>query len=128
MARETAAERRAKEDAAREAAYLASRVPATIADVRMVQITARGFHRDLGETREALVHKLDWLVRDLTRELDNLKNPAYDPSRSMLTGSLPHDIQALSEAYHVKARMLKGFVGALTREGVDVGVTMEDGQ
>lgn len=125
MARETAADRRAKEDAAREAAYLASRVPATIQDVRSMRAVVGGMHRELRETREELVHKLDWLVRDLTRELDNLKNPAYDPSRSMLTGSLPHDIQALSEAYHVKARMLKGFVGALTREGVDVGVTME---
>lgn len=93
-------------------------------DLRAFAMIARGEHRRIGDDRERLVSNLEWLIRDLTHEVERLKaDPHRMPSQSILTGSLPHDIQAAATRINEASRLLHEFVHEFEQQKVDVGVT-----
>lgn len=119
MARETIAQRNARLAAEREAAYLASRIPATIADVRTLQAMVRHERRRLVDDRAHLVENMRWLARSLTQEADNLEQyPDREPSESVVTGSLVHDVAREANIITTRGRSLGMMVRELESEGV----------
>lgn len=119
MARETAAQRNAREAAEREARYLASRVPATIADVRNIQGMVRHEHRRMTDDRAHLIENMRWLARSLTQDADRLEqHPDVEASDSVVCGSLVHDIAREANVLTQRGRTLTSLVKELIREGV----------
>ena len=119
MARETAAQRREREESEREARYLASRVPATIADVRNIQVMVRHAHRNLADDRAHLIENMRWLSRSLAQDADRLEqHPDYEASDSVISGSLVHDIAREANVLTARGRLLTSMVKDLVREGV----------
>lgn len=119
MARETRAQVMERERQEREARYLASRVPATIADVRNLQVMVRHEHRRLADDRAHLIENMRWLARSLTQDADSLEqHPDREPSESVITGSLVHDIAREANVIAARGRLLTAMVKDLVREGV----------
>ena len=99
---------------------------ATITNLRSLDLIARRAHQNIVDDRERLISNIEWFVRDLTREAERLKtDPTYMPSRSLMTGSLPHEIARFAEAINVRAELLGDFVDVLADEGVPLTVRVE---
>ena len=76
--------------------------------------------------RKNLIENLRWFARNLNQEADYLEADAdREPSTSMCTGSLPHDIDAMANKIIAKQRILQSVVGELIEQGVVIpGITI----
>lgn len=128
MAKETKTQKAIREHLERQAAYEASRVPATIADVRSVAMLVRSEMMVLADMRKTHIDNLEWLARELTREAEYLKaEPERRPNTSILSGSLPHSIEEYANHLSGRGRLLEQFVRQLAREGVTLpGITVAE--
>ena len=126
MPRETRAERREREANEAKARYEASRIPATVADVRPLSVGVRSEINSLENDRNRLIESLRWLARSLTQEAYYLEQDAdREPSTSLMSSSLVVDISVLSSAVNAKARVLRNVVAELAEQGVNLpGVTV----
>ena len=126
MPRETAAERRERERQEAQAKYEASRIPATLADVRSLSMGLRSEIGSLERDRNRLIEALRWLARNLNQEADSLEQDKdREPSTSMMSSSLVTDITILSSAVNAKAKVMHNIVGELIEQGVEIpGITL----
>jgi hypothetical protein len=126
MPRETAAERRERERQEATARYEASRIPATIADVRPMTMGIRSEINSLESDRTRLIEALRWLARNLNQEADYLEQDKdREASTSMMSSSLVVDISVLSSQVNARAKVLRNIVGELAEQGVELaGITV----
>jgi hypothetical protein len=70
--------------------------------------------RSIESDRDRLIDNLEWLIRDLTREVETLRaDPTRSPSTSIMSGSLPHDIERATASIGASLTALSGIKAAL---------------
>lgn len=112
-------ESRERDRAEAAARYEASRVPATIADVRPLSVGIRSEISSLEGDRVRLIEALRWLARNLETEANYLESDKdREPTTTLMSSSLVLDITSLSVSVNAKAKILRSVVAELTKQGV----------